>query len=117
MRNKELVAIIIALIIFAILVFATPFTESKTTSTIWAVFFTAIFLIAIIWILIKVFRTPKHEVAENFNKQPVIIKILSAAIIISIIYYAFTRTHIEIAIILLGIFAFYKIFLDFKKEE
>lgn len=117
MKNKELIAVIIALIIFAILVFTTPFTESKTASTIWMMFFTAIFLIAIIWILVKVFKTPKHELVENFKRKPAVIKILSVAIIISIIYYAITQTHIEIPILLLGIASFYELFFDFKKEE
>lgn len=117
MKNKELIAVIIALIIFAILVFTTPVTESKTASTIWMMFFTAIFLIAIIWMLVKVFKTPKQEIVKNFNKKPVVIKLVSAALVISIIYYAVTQTHIEIAITLLAILSLYEIFGDFKKEE
>lgn len=110
MNNREIIAILIAFIIFAILIFTTPFIEDEYSSLIWIVFFTAIFLIAIIWTIAKLLKMPRHEIIENYKKQPMIVKILSVAIVISIVYYAFTLKHIEIAIILLGILTLFEIF-------
>lgn len=116
MKNKDLLITIILFILFIIMIFLSPFVENKTAGTFWSLFFIAITVSVILWVVKKLITS---KPTETFKKQPKILQILIILCIISMIYdFINLGSGIYISVIVVGISIIIEFCMwFFKKEE
>lgn len=116
--KKDLAFIIGLVILFAILIFATPFLDNKTSSYLWIILFMIIAIIILIWIISSIAKIPKEEMIVRFKTQAGIIQILDIIFVIVFIYELVTIHALKISAIILFIIILIQ-FSEwfFKKEE
>ena len=85
MNAKPEIIIVGLFAIFTILLFGYSFTGYEILNTLLMWYLIIISLIFIVYLLIKLLKTPKEGIISNFKKQHIIIKVLSLITIISIV--------------------------------
>lgn len=101
MKNKDIILILALMILFAVLVFTTPFMENKIQTHIWISFFMIISLIGIVWAIISLKKYSKEDLISRFKEQPKIVQILDILIIILIVYEIITLQSLQITWLLI----------------
>ena len=98
------------------MIFLSPFVENKTASTFWLLFFIAMAVSVILWVVKKLITS---KPTETFKKQPKILQILTILCILSIIYdFINLGSGIYISAIVVGISIIIEFCMwFFKKEE
>ena len=114
MKNKEVILWTMLLTVFAVLVFATPAMESRTSGTLWTVFIFAVIVIALIKTV-----AGYHNIGDNISKQSLLVKMLFllfvATAVYDIINYNSVGSVSSLIILLLVMVKFMEWLL--KKEE
>lgn len=116
MKDKDIISIMLLFAILVMLIFITPFIENRASSYVWILFFIAIGVLAIIWIMTSISRSPK-EIFEKFTKQHILLKILDVLFIAVFAYGIITVNVVSITWILLGLLVAIPVCQWFLKKE